>query len=141
MVPKRLLPTSIRTSEELARPDDDYGFLHRYVDGQQVVIGATDQDNRVIPAIAGQPLRPFWMAPVLRDIASRTSAEAEFLDPATPAARRAEIQSRYNARFVLIHKRNRTATALVRQLQANGARMVYDRRGFELLDLAPSSSS
>jgi hypothetical protein len=141
MVPMRLLPTSVRTSDELVRPDDDYGFLNRYVDGRQVVIGATDQDNRVIPAIAGQPLRPFWMAPVVRDIASRTSAEAEFLDPATPAARRAEIQSRYNARFVLIHKRNRAAASLVRQLQASGARMVYDRRGFELLELAQSSPS
>jgi hypothetical protein len=141
MVPMRLLPASIRTSEELVRPDDEYSFLSRYVDGGQVVIGATDQDNRVIPAIAGQPLRPFWMAPVVRDISSRTSAEAEFLDPATPAARRAEIQSRYNARFVLVHKRNPAVTSLLRQLQASGARIVYDRHGFELLELSPSSSS
>jgi hypothetical protein len=135
MVPPRLLPTSIRTSDELVRVDDEYGFLARYVDADDVVIGATDRDNQVIPAIAGQPLRPFWMAPVVRDVAARTAAQAEFLDPATPTSRRAEIAAKYDARFVLVHKRERTSAPLVRALESSGATLVYDRDGLQLLAL------
>jgi hypothetical protein len=137
MVPTRLLPTSVRTSDQLVRVDDEYGFLDRYVGDDDVVIGATERDNQVIPAIAGQPLRPFWMAPVARDAGARASAQAEFLDPNTTSERRAEIAAKYKARFVLLHTSARTTTPLVRALESSGATVVYDRNGFQLLTLPP----
>jgi alpha-1,6-mannosyltransferase len=137
MVPPRVLPTSVRTSDKLVRVDDEYGFLARFVGADDVVVGSTDQDNRVIPAIAGRPLRPFWMAPVLDDIDERTAAQEEFLDPSTPSSRRAEIQARYEARFVLLHERARTTPDLVRALESSGAKLAYARDGFQLLALPP----
>jgi hypothetical protein len=135
MVPAPLLPTAVRTSDQFARADDKYGFLEDRVGTDEVVIGTTVQDDQVIPAIAGKPLRPFWMAPVVPDIDARTSAQAEFLDPTTSAARRAEIAAKYKARFVLVHERGRRTTALVRALESGGARTVYNRNGFQLLAL------
>jgi hypothetical protein len=137
MVPPRVLPDSVRTSHQLVRIDDEYGFLDRYVGEDDVVIGSTDQDNRVIPAIAGQPLRPFWMAPVMHDIDARTAAQDEFLDPGTPSMRRAEIQAQYNARFVLLHKRAPTTPALVWALESSGAKLEYEGDGFQFLVLPP----
>ena len=137
MVPGRLLPASVRTSQELVRPDERYGFLDDRVGGNDVVIGSTDRDNQVIPAIAGRPLRPFWMAPVARDIDDREAAQAEFLDPATPSDRRAEIVAKYKARFVLVHKRERNSASLVQALEASGATLVYDGGGLQLVALSP----
>jgi hypothetical protein len=136
MVPERLLPTSVRTSHELVRTDERYSFLEDRVGRNDVVIGSTDRDNQVIPAIAGRPLQPFWMAPVIPDIEARTAAQAEFLDPATASDRRAEIAARYNARFVLVHKREGTSASLVRVLEASGATLVYDRGDFQLVALS-----
>jgi hypothetical protein len=136
MVPAVLLPTSVRTSDEFVRLDDKYGFLERYIDGGDGVVAATKQDSKVIPAIAGQPLRPYWMAPVVSDFAARAAAQAEFLDPITPAARRSEIAAKYNARFVLLHRRGRTTASLVQVLESSGARVVYDRGDFKLVALA-----
>jgi hypothetical protein len=135
MVPAPLLPTDVRTSDQFARADDRYGFLDGRVGADDVVIGTTVRDSQVIPAIAGKPLRPFWMAPVVRDIDARTAAQAEFLDPATPAGRRAEIAAKYKARFVLVHERARKTAALVRALESGGARTIYDRNGVRLLAL------
>jgi hypothetical protein len=90
----------------------------------------------VIPAIAGRPLQPFWMAPVIRDIEARIAAQAEFLDPATSSDRRAEIAARYKARFVLVHKRDRTSASLVEALEVSGATLVYDRGDFQLVALS-----
>ena len=135
MVPRPLLPSSVRTSAELVRVDDRYGFLEGRIGANDVVIGMTNRDNQVIPAIAGQPLRPFWMAPVVRDVDARTAAQLEFLDPATSSDRRAEIATRFNARFVLVHKRERTSASLVHALQASGATLVYDGNGFQLVAL------
>ena len=129
MVPTRLLPASVRTSDRLTRVDDQYDFLSRFVSGDDVVIGTTDEDNRVIPAVAGQPLRPFWKAPAPRDADARAAAQAEFLDPATGSARRAEIRTRFNVRFVLIHARDRDATSMTRALESEGARVVYGEDG------------
>jgi hypothetical protein len=125
----------VRSSDELVRVDDEYGFLDQHVNEDDVVIGATDRDNQVIPAIAGQPLKPFWMAPVPRDAGARATAQAEFLDPATPSGRRADIATKYKVRFVLLHKSARTTTALVRALQSSGAALVYDQHDFQLLAL------
>jgi hypothetical protein len=137
MVPPPVLPDSLRTSEELVRFDDQYGFLARYVGADDVVIGSTDQDNRVIPAIAGRPLSPFWIPPVADDIDRRIAAQEEFLDPVTSSSRRAEIQARYKARFVLLHERARTTPALVRALESSGATVAYEGDGFQLLVLPP----
>jgi hypothetical protein len=135
MVPTRLLPASVRTSDELARVDDEYGFLSRFVSGNDVVIGATDEDNRVIPAVAGQPLRPYWKAPGPSDAMTRAAAQAEFLDPATSSARRAEIRARFKVRFVLLHARDGYASSLIRALESEGATVAYDEDGFRLLAL------
>jgi alpha-1,6-mannosyltransferase len=135
MVPQPLLPTSIRSSDKLARIDDRYGFLEGRVGPSDIVIGSTDRDNQVIPAIAGQPLRPYWMAPVVHDVDARKEAQAEFLDPATSSDRRAEIAATYKARFVIVHARNRDSASLVRALEASGATLVYDRDGFQLVAL------
>jgi hypothetical protein len=135
MVPGGVLPTSVRTSDEFVRVDDRYAFLERHVGADDVVIGARKRDNQVIPAIAGQPLRPFWMAPVARDAGARSAAQAEFLDPATPSARRAEIAAKYKARFVLLHEHDQGTASLARALESSGARTVYERNGFLLLAL------
>jgi hypothetical protein len=134
MVPGGVLPTSVRTSDEFVRVDDRYAFLERHVGADDVVIGARNRDNQVIPAISGQPLRPFW-PPVPKDAGARAAAQAEFLDPATPSARRAEIAAKYKARFVLVHRRDPETASVVRALESSGARIVYDRNGFQLLAL------
>ena len=135
MVPGRLLPTSVRTSHELVRTDERYSFLEDRVGRNDVVIGSTKRDNQVIAAIAGKPLRPFWMAPVVRDIEERKRAQAEFLDPATPSDRRAEIVAKYQVRYVLLHEREHNAASLVRALEASGATIVYRQDGFRLVAL------
>jgi hypothetical protein len=135
MVPPFLLPTSVRASGELVRVDDRYGFLTERVGPDEVVIGATERDNQVIPAIAGKPLQPFWMAPVVGDIEARKRAQAEFLDPATSSGRRAEIAARYKARYVLLRERGHNSASLVRALEASGATLVYHRDGFRLVAL------
>jgi hypothetical protein len=135
MVPPFLLPTSVRASDELVRVDDRYGFLTDHVGPNDVVIGATKRDNQVIPAIAGKPLRPFWMAPVVGDIEERKRAQAEFLDPATSSERRAEIAARYKARYVLLHEREHNSASFVRALEASGATIVYRQGGFRLVAL------
>lgn len=135
MVPPFLLPTSVGASDELVRVDDRYGFLTDRVGPNDVVIGATKRDNQVIPAIAGKPLQPFWMAPVASDIEARKRAQAEFLDPATSSDRRAEIAGKYEATYVLLHKRERTSASLVRALEASGATIVYRQDGFWLVAL------
>jgi hypothetical protein len=135
MVPTAFLPTSVRTSDELKRVDDRYSFLSRLVGSNDVVIGTTNEDNRVIPAIAGQPLRPFWGAPPPRDAAARTAAQAEFLDPATTSDRRGAIQTRYKVRFVLLHPRDPGTTSLARTLESGGGKVVYDNDGFQLVVL------
>jgi hypothetical protein len=141
MVPSALLPESVRTSDAFRRVDDQYGFLSRFVDGDEVVIGTTDQDNRVVPAIAGQPLRPFWKAPAPPDADGRAAAQAVFLDPATTSARRAEIQARYNVRFLLVHPREDSAASLLRVLESDGANVVYRGDGIQLVALpAPGRS-
>ena len=137
MVPPRVLPTSVRTSDQLVRFDDQYGFLARYVGADDVVIGSTNDDNRVIPAIAGRPLKPFWMAPIIDDIDARSAAQDEFLDPSTPSSRRVEIQAKYKARFVLLHRGGRTTPDLVRALESSGATMAYEGDGFQLVALRP----
>jgi hypothetical protein len=134
MVPGGVLPTSVRTSDEFVRVDDRYAFLERHVGADDVVIGARTRDNQVIPAISGQPLRPYW-PPVPKDAGARAAAQAEFLDPATPSARRAEIAAKYKARFVLVHRHDPGTASLVRALESSGARIVYDRNGFQLLAL------
>jgi hypothetical protein len=135
MVPPFLLPPSVRTSDELVRVDDRYGFLMDRVGPNDVVIGETEMDNQVIPAIAGKPLQPFWMAPVVTDIDARKRAQAEFLDPATSSDRRAEIAAKYEARFVLLHERGHNGAALVRALEASGATLVYRQDGLRLVAL------
>ena len=135
MVPTRLLPASVRTSAELKRVDEQYGFLSRFVSGKEVVIGTTDEDNRVIPAIAGEPLRPFWKAPGPCDAATRAAAQAEFLDPAIASARRREIRTRFDVHFVLLHTRDRNAPSLTLALESEGATVVYDKDGLRLLAL------
>jgi hypothetical protein len=135
MVPTGLLPASVRTSDQLTRVDDQYEFLSRFVSGDDVVIGATDQDNRVIPAIAGQPLRPFWKAPGPRDATARAQVQAEFLDPNTGSARRREIQARFNVRFVLLHPGDSDTDVLVRTLESEGAKVVYNDNGLRLVAL------
>src|SRR3989440_7668 len=136
MVPTRLLPASVRSSDQLTRVDERYDFLSRFASGDDVVIGTTDEDNRVIPAIAGQPLRPFWKAPGPSDPAARAAAQTEFLDPATGSARRAVIQARFNVRFVLLHARERDAMSMTRTLESEGAKVVYRDDGFRLLALS-----
>jgi hypothetical protein len=135
MVPTAFLPTSVRTSDELERVDDRYSFLSRLVGSNDVVIGTTNEDNRVIPAIAGQPLRPFWGAPAPRDAAARAAAQAEFLDPATTSDRRGAIQTRYKVRFVLLHPGDPGTTSLARTLESGGGKVVYDNDGFQLVVL------
>ena len=134
MVPTFLLPTSVRASDELVRVDDRYGFLTDRVGPNDVVIGATERDNQVIPALAGKPLQPFWMAPVVSDIEERKRAQVEFLDPATSSDRRAEIAAKYKARYVLLHEREHNSASLVRALEASGATIVYRQDGFRLVD-------
>lgn len=136
MVPTRLLPASVRSADQLTRVDERYDFLSRFASGDDVVIGTTDEDNRVIPAIAGQPLRPFWKAPGPSDPAARAAAQTEFMDPATGSARRAEIQARFNVRFVLLHARERDAMSMTRTLESEGAKVVYRDDGFRLLALS-----
>jgi hypothetical protein len=135
MVPPFLLPTSVRTSDELVRTDDRYDFLTERVGPNDVVIGTTERDHQVIPAIAGKPLQPFWMAPVVTDIDARKRAQAEFLDPATSSDRRAEIAAKYEARYVLLHEREHNGAALVRALEASGATLVYRQDGLRLVAL------
>jgi hypothetical protein len=135
MAPTWLLPTSMRSSDELRRVDDQYGFLSRYVGADDVVIGTTSEDNRVIPAIAGQPLRPYWKAPGPHDASARAAAEAEFLDPGTASARRSAIQEQYDVRYVLLHSTSSGATSLVHVLESEGAKVVFDDDGFELVAL------
>ena len=135
MVPGQLLPTSVRTSHELVRTDERYSFLEDRVGRNDVVIGSTDRDNQVIPAIAGRPLQPFWPASVVRDIEARTAAQAEFLDPTTSSQRRAEIAARYKARYVLLHEREQNSASLVRALESSGATIVYRQDGFRLVAL------
>jgi hypothetical protein len=136
MVPTALLPDSVRTSDELRRVDDEYSFLSRFVNGDEVVIGTTNQDNRVIPAIAGQPLRPFWEGPAPPDADARAAAQTEFLDPATTSTRRAEIQARYDVRFLLLHPGEANAGSLLHVLGSDGARVLYDDDAFQLIALA-----
>jgi alpha-1,6-mannosyltransferase len=135
MVPPFVLPNSVRASNELVRVDDRYGFLTERVGPNEVVIGATERDNQVIPAIAGKPLQPFWMAPVVSDFEARKSAQAEFLDPGTSSDRRAEIAAKYKARYVLLHEREPDSASLVRALEASGATVVYRQDGFRLVAL------
>ena len=139
MVPPFLLPASVRASDELVRVDDRYGFLEDRVGRNDVVIGSTDRDNQVIPSLAGKPLQPFWMAPVVSDIEERKRAQVEFLDPATPSDRRAEIAAKYKARYVLLHEHERKSASLVRALEASGATTVYRQDGFRLVALRDRS--
>jgi uncharacterized membrane protein len=139
MVPPFLLPTSVRASDELVRVDDRYGFLTDRVGSNDVVIGATERDNQVIPALAGKPLQPFWMAPVVSDIEERKRAQVEFLDPTTSSDRRAEIAAKYKARYVLLHEREQNSASLVRALEASSATIVYRQDGFRLVALRDRS--
>jgi hypothetical protein len=135
MVPTWLLPASVRSSDELRRVDDQYGFLSRFVGAGDVIIGSTDDDNRVIPAIAGQPLRPYWKAPGPRDARARAAAQAEFLDPGTTPARRSAIRDQYGVRYALLHSRSSGTTPLIRVLESEGAEVVYDDDDFQLVAL------
>jgi len=137
MVPNRLLPESIRQSDELIRPDERYAFLVGAVGPTEVVVGSQPADNRVIPAITGRTLALAVPRPFVDDADERKRAEAELLDARTTAARRGEIQARYRVRFVLLHVDALDDQALRGVLEGDGASAVYDDDELVLIELPP----
>jgi hypothetical protein len=135
MVPTDLLPASVRDSRQFDRVDDRYAFLERYVSSHDVVVGTTDQDNIMIPAIAGRTLELGRPSPAIRDADARSAAQAEFLNPATTTARRAEIRVKYKVRFVLLHPGDPYAAQVAKALELAGARTLIEEHGFQLLAL------
>ena len=135
MVPNRLLPASIRESDELIRPDERYAFLVGVVGPTEVVVGSQPADNRVIPALAGRTLALAIPRPFVDDADERKLAEDDVLDAATPAARRGEIQARYQVRFVLLHADAPEDRALREVLEADGASVLYADDEFVLIEL------
>lgn len=135
MVPPALLPTSVRSSEQLVRPDERYGFLTGVVGPTDVVIGATTDDNRKIPAFAGRTLALGAPRPFVTDAAERTEAQRAYLDPATPVARRAEIEERFEVRFVLLHPRDARDAELLDLLTREGGLVVHEDRELVLVEV------
>lgn len=120
MVPPALLPSSVRGSDELVRPDERYAVLADVVGPTDVVVGSTDRDDLVIPAIAGRTVRVGWAAPFIDDQDGRKADAAEIVDPATGADRRAELLDRYDVRYVVVHPSTDDGRELLRVLEAVG---------------------
>ena len=135
MVPEPLLPASVRDADELVRPDDELAFLVGLVGPDEVVVGAHAGDNRVIPALAGRTLALVVPRPFVTDADAREQAEREYLDPSLDAARRREIEERYDVRFVLLRPQHRQDRALLEVLAASGATVVHRDDGIVLLEL------
>lgn len=135
MVPEALLPASTRSSEALVRPDERYGFLTDSVGRTEVVTGSRVEDDRVIPALAGRTLALGTPRPFVTDADARRAARRTFLDPATAPARRAEIQERYDLRFVLLHAEDPRDRRLLAALERAGAQVVHDDGDLVLVEL------
>lgn len=133
MVPEPLLPSSVRESRELVRPNERFAFLRDHVGPTDVVLAATKADNRVVPAVAGRTVTLAAPRPFLDDLPERDRAQREVLDPDTPEGRRTELLDRYHVRFVLLHPRDPGQQALVASLQGEGGTVVASERGLVLL--------
>lgn len=121
MVPPSLLPPSVRGSDELVRPDERYAVLADVVGPTDVVVGSTDRDDLVIPAIAGRTVRVGWATPFIADQEQRRDDAEAIVDPATAADRRAELLERHDVRFVVVHPSTDDGRDLLRALEASGA--------------------
>lgn len=135
MVPGPLLPASVRSSEELARPDEELSFLVETVGPTEVVIGSRPSDNRVVPALAGRSLALVVPRPFVEDADTRRRAQREYLDPSTDPARRRAIEEQFDIRFVLLHANDPEDRALLALLRDEGASVVNEENGFTLVAL------
>ncbi len=138
MIPDPLLPASIGGSDELIRPDEDYAFLLDFVGPMDVVVGSKPAINRVIPAVAGRTLALAVPRPFVVDAAQRKRAQTELLDATTSAARRSEINLRYDVRFMLLRVGARGDRALRAVLAAEGGDEVYRDARHVLIELPPT---
>lgn len=148
MVPEPLLPASTRESDALVRPDEQYAFLADVVGPEEVVVGTSQADGRIIPAIAGRTLvavqpghrtdatddavvaRPF-----VEDADDRQRAHRAYLDPALDTAARQAIEDRYAIRFVLLHRGSDRDADLYGVLRGSGATVAYEDATFVLVEL------
>lgn len=138
MIPDPLLPASIRGSDELIRPDEEYAFLRGFVGPREVVVGSKPAINRVIPAVAGRTLTLAVPRPFVDDAAQRKQAQKELLDVTTSGARRSEINVRYHVRFMLLRAGAPGDRALRDVLVADGAAEVYRDARHVLVELPPA---
>jgi len=127
------VPPSVRGSDELVRPDERYAVLADVVGPTDVVVGSTDRDDLVIPAIAGRTVRVGWAAPFIDDQEGRRADAAEIVDPATSAARRTELLDRYDVRYVVVHPSTERGAALLAVLEADGATVAARGDGLVLV--------
>ena len=137
MLPEPLLPASVRGSEELIRPDEEYGFLVGLVGPMDVVIASRSRDDQVVPALAGRTLVLSVPRPFVEDADQRERDQREYLDPAATEVRRREIQARHQVRFVLLHVRDPRDRALLRSLRRGGAEEVHRDDELVLVELPP----
>jgi hypothetical protein len=135
MVPKPLLPASVRYAEQLVRPDEQLALLVGLVGRTDVVVGSNQRDNNVIPALAGRTLALSVPRPFVADADARRAAEREILDPATDAARRRATLEQYDVRFLLLHISDPRDRALLERLQADGATIVAQENGRVLVEV------
>jgi hypothetical protein len=136
MVPEPLLPASVRDSPELVRPDEQYDLLIGPVGRTDVVVGAHQRDNRIIPALAGRTLVLAVPRPFIDDLDERARAQRAYTDPTTDAGRRRAIEDRYDVRFVLLGSRDAEDQQLLDQLRSEGATVEAETDDFVLLALA-----
>lgn len=133
MVPRSLLPASVREADELVRPDERYAFLEGPVGPTDVVLAPRKADNRVIPAITGRAVVLAAPRPFVEDLPERERAQREILDVDVLPRRRSELLDRYQVRFVLLRTTDRRDRVLRDQLDADGATVAAEAPGFVVL--------
>jgi hypothetical protein len=141
MVPTPLLPASVGDADELARPDERLAFLTDAVGSTEVVVAARADDNRVVPALAGRTLALAVPRPFVSDADERLEAQRELLDASTSAARRREIEDRFDVRFVLLRVGDQSDEALLSVLLGQGGTVVHEDEDFLLVALEGTESA
>ena len=124
------------TPTSSVRPDEQLAFLTDEVGPTDVVVAARDGDNRVIPALAGRTLALAVPRPFVADADERVEAQHDYLEAATPIARRRQIEDRYDVRFALLQARDERDRALLAVLVDEGATVVYEDDEYVLVSLA-----
>lgn len=119
LVPRGLLPTSVREKAALLPSDERYPELDGALAPGTVVVAPPD--------LAGFPtayhyvvVAPGYPAPFVDDLAARRVDAATFLDESTPAAARATIEQRYDVGAVMCGSAACTRTFADGEVVASG---------------------